>query len=214
MAPILTLAALLGASIGAPVGTNMHDEVRRLQERLAALAGSIDSTAPHDAPADSIAAAAPLEQPPHERRQTHDAEDDLFATEDGYLGGPAVIEPDHVSASAAWPLFVAEGFVTGAKYSTAGVETAGDFLTGGFLQPSNPVANTVSRFGALGSDTAHDFGSLAQGGTINPFAEKKEEQAERHPEEQDEEHDGQRRKLQAKPQPTTFGGDGEDRMAA
>jgi len=201
---LTSLAALLGATTSAPAAKNTHDEVRRLEERLAALADSIDTPALHNVPADSIAIATPLEQPPHEKRQTHGAEGDLFTNEGGYLGGPAVNEPDQgVIGSAPWPLYVAEGAVTGAKYSTAGVETAGDFLTGGFLQPSNPVANTVGRFGALASDTAADYVNLAQGGTINPFAEKKEEQTD---EEQNEEHDGQRRTMQAKAQPTpTFG---------
>ena len=104
----------------------------------------------------------------------HVAEGDLFMTGSGYLGGPAVNPPEHASAPAPWPLFAAEGAVTGAKYSAAGVETAGDFMTGGFLQPSNPVFNTVNRFVELGSDTAVDYGNLAQGGTINPFANQED----------------------------------------
>lgn len=96
---------------------------------------------------------------------------DLATFGGGYLGGPVVNEPDRPGQAASWPFFVAEGLVTGAKYTAAGIETGGDFISGGFLQASsNPASNTINRYNDLGTDTVHDFANLAQGGTINPFA--------------------------------------------
>jgi len=92
---------------------------------------------------------------------------DPLTNDDGYLGGAITTPPDEQRGPASWIQFAGMGLVTGAKYTTAGIETGLDWITGGLGQASSDSAsNTGHRFQDLNTDTTSDFGTLAEGGSM------------------------------------------------
>jgi len=111
--------------------------------------------------------AAPADAAPALALQSPGAKGDPLTLDGGYLGGQVTVAPDKPGAPASWTQFAGLGLVTGGKYVAAGVETGLDWITGGAFQgSSNSVVNTANRFTALDSDTANDFATLSEGGTV------------------------------------------------
>ena len=67
---------------------------------------------------------------------------DPLTNDDGYLGGAITTPPDEQRGPASWIQFAGMGLVTGAKYTTAGIETGLDWITGGLgpLQGARSIA--------------------------------------------------------------------------